>query len=360
MKKILILTTGFGEGHNAAARGVRDGLEKIAAGSVEIEMRDLLAETYPVWFKLISRTYLRIVDQFPQVWRAFYDYLEAKDDFDRELRKLTRLREQLGRVLKRFAADVVVSVFPPYPYVVDHVLGSERRCKNIAVITDSITVNEIWYRSGADYLCVPNVQSAEIVRAGGITPERIKIFGFPVSPKFAEINRHRQSPNGSQPRVLYMINAGTRRAPVLVKRLLDLEIDLTVTVGRNERLRRAVEAVAGKRKIDVVGWTNEMPRMMCASHLIIGKAGGAAVQETIAAACPMIINHIVSGQEEGNAVLIEKTNSGAVALSHDQVITEVQRAFANRAQQWHEWSGNISKLSRPHAALDIAEFLMSV
>src|SRR5206468_10608928 len=99
-----------------------------------------------------------------------------------------------------------------------------------AVITDSITVNEIWYRSGADYLCVPNVQSAEIVRAGGVTPERIKIFGFPVSPKFAEANRHRQSPNESNPRVLYMINAGTRRAPALVKRLLDLDIDLTVTV----------------------------------------------------------------------------------------------------------------------------------
>jgi len=30
------------------------------------------------------------------------------------------------------------------------------------------------------------------------------------------------------------------------------------------------------------------------------------------------------------------------------------------AKQWHEWAVIISKLSRPRAALDIAEFLMSL
>jgi processive 1,2-diacylglycerol beta-glucosyltransferase len=361
VKRILILTSGFGEGHNAAARGVRDGLAKVAGSAVEVEMRDLVAEAYPNWFKIVSKTYVAIVDHLPWTWGAFYDWLEEKDDFDRELWKFARLREQLARLVERFPADVIVSVFPPYPYVVDHVFGCKRSCNNVAIVTDSITVNEIWYRSHADYLCLPNEQSAEIVRAGGVTPERIKVFGFPVSPKFAEINEHRQSPGGSRPRLLYMINAGTRRAPALVKRLLDLDIDLTVTVGRNEQLRHAIEAVAaGNHQVDIVGWTDELPRMLCASHLLIGKAGGATVQETIAAACPMIINHIVSGQEEGNARLIEQTNSGVIARLHDDVIAQVQRAFANDAKQWREWTVNISKLSRPRAALDIAEFLLSL
>jgi len=74
----------------------------------------------------------------------------------------------------------------------------------------------------------------------------------------------------------------------------------------------------------------------------------------------MIINHVVSGQEEGNARLIVETNSGAIAFSNDEVFSEIQRTFANNAKQWHEWSTNISKLSRPRAALDIAEFLLSI
>ena len=160
--------------------------------------------------------------------------------------------------------------------------------------------------------------------------------------------------------MLYVINAGTSRAPDLVRKLLALDIQLTVTVGRNEKLRRAIEAAAGDRKIDIYGWTDEMPRLLCENHLLIGKAGGATVQETIAAACPMIINHVVSGQEEGNAQLIVETKSGVVALSNDEVFSQVQRAFANDAGEWREWAANISALSRPRASVEIAEFLLSI
>jgi len=58
--------------------------------------------------------------------------------------------------------------------------------------------------------------------------------------------------------------------------------------------------------------------------------------------------------------LIVETNSGAIALSNDEVVAQVQRAFANDAKQWREWSANISGLSRPRASLDIAEFLLSI
>ena len=108
MKRILILTTGFGEGHNAAARGVRAGLERIASDSVEIETHDLLAETYPSWFKLINRTYLTIVDRFPKIWGTFYDWLERKENYDRDLQKYARLRDRLEGVLERFQPDVAV------------------------------------------------------------------------------------------------------------------------------------------------------------------------------------------------------------------------------------------------------------
>jgi processive 1,2-diacylglycerol beta-glucosyltransferase len=228
-------------------------------------------------------------------------------------------------------------------------------------VTDSITVNKIWYRCAADYFLVPNEQSAAVLRAAQVSPEKIKIFGFPVSPKFADSTQDRQLPSAnSKPRVLYMIHAATRGAPELVQRLADLGVDLTVTIGRADRLRPAIETAAGDRNIKVLGWTNQVPRMLQASHLLIGKAGGATVQETIAAGCPMIINHVVAGQEEGNARLIVETNSGVVAHSPREVIAQVHRAFAGDAKQWREWAGNISKLSRPRAALDIAEFLMSL
>jgi processive 1,2-diacylglycerol beta-glucosyltransferase len=376
VKRILILTAGFGEGHNSAARGVRAGLARVAP-KVEVELRDLFPETFGAFNEIVRRTYLALINRWPKSWGYVYNWLDRKKDFDKRFQRFRGLKKNLGRLLDRFQPDVVVSTFPPYPYLLQQILGTNpesfRGCKNIAVVTDSITVNAIWYRSPADYFIVANEQSAAVVRKGGVPLEKIKIFGFPVSPRFADfvnqpprnltalssqVSQPATSP--SKPRVLYVINAGTRRAPDLVRKLLELNLRLTVTVGRDEKLRREIDRAASNRNVQIIGWTDEMPRLLCENHLLVGKAGGAMVQETIAAGCPMIINHVVSGQEEGNARLIVETNSGAIALSNDEVVAEVQRAFADEAKQWHEWSANISKLSRPRASLDIAEFLLSI
>ena len=359
MKRILILTAGFGEGHNSAARGVRAGLARVAP-KVEVELRDLFPETFGAFNEIVRRAYLTLINRWPKSCGYVYNWLDRKKDFDERFQRFRGLKKNLGRLLDRFQPDVVVSTFPPYPYLLQQILGAERRCKNIAVVTDSITINAIWYRSPADYFLVANEQSATVVRNGGVSAERIKVFGFPVSPRFADFTKDRQSPAEIRPRVLYVINAGTRHAPQLVRELLRLDIQLTVTVGRDGKLHRAVEKASADHKIDIFGWTDEMPRLLCGNHLLIGKAGGATVQETIAAGCPMIINHVVSGQEEGNARLIVETNSDAIAFSNDEVVAQVQRAFADDAKQWREWSVNISKLSRPRASLDIAEFLLSL
>jgi processive 1,2-diacylglycerol beta-glucosyltransferase len=369
VKRILILTAGYGEGHNAAARGVRDGLTRVAP-DVDVDLRDLFAETFGTFHQLVRKSYLGLINRWPRTWGYVYRWLDRKKDFDRSFARFVQTKKRLKNLLDAFQPDAVVSAFPAYPYLLNQVSGPNPRYKNVVVITDSITVNAIWYRSPADYFLVPNEPSADVVHAAGIAAERIKTFGFPVSPKFADLAHlsrrslakaeDRQAPSQTKPRVLYMINAGTRTAPEVVSRLLDLDIHLTVTVGHDEKLRRAIEIAVGDRKVDIVGWTDQMPRLLSESHLLIGKAGGATVQETIAASCPMIINHIVSGQEEGNARLIVETNSGVIARSPTEIVAQVQRAFADDAKQWREWSTNINKLSRPRASLDIAEFLLSI
>jgi len=360
-KRILILTAGFGEGHNSAARGVRDGLARVASDQATVELRDLFAEAYGPINELVRRSYLALVNSAPRAWGVVYRWLDRKTDYNAEFRRLARLKAQFAPVLDRFQPDIVVCSFPAYANVLQDILGTERACKCVVVVTDSITINASWYRSPADYFIVANEQSAGALRSGGVAPEKIRIFGFPVSPKFADFAEDRPLPStNSSRRVLYMIHAAKRGAPELVRQLTKLGLDLTVTIGRADELRSEIEAAADGHQIKIVGWTNELPRMMHDNHLLIGKAGGATVQETIAAKCPMIINHVVAGQEEGNARLIVETNSGLMAQSPREVVAQVQRAFDDGAKQWREWAANISKLSRPRAALDIAEFLMSL
>jgi len=364
-KRILILTASFGEGHNSAARGIRDGLARVAPEGTEVELRDLFAEAYGSINELVRKGYLALVNFAPGAWGAVYRWLERKKDFDTEFARFPRLKDHFAALLERFQPDVMTCTFPAYPNVLRQIQGAStdcsRPCKIVVVVTDSITINAVWYRCAADYFLVANEQSASVLRAAGIAAEKIKVFGFPVSPKFADSAGSNRvlPPSNSERRVLYMIHAATRGAPELAQRLADLGVDLTVTIGRADRLMPEIEAAVGDRA-KVVGWTEDLPRMLHESHLLIGKAGGATVQETIAAACPMVINYVVAGQEEGNARLIVETNSGVIANSPREVIAQVQRAFADDAKQWREWSANISRLSKPRAALDIAEFLLSI
>jgi processive 1,2-diacylglycerol beta-glucosyltransferase len=364
LKKILILTAGFGEGHNAAARGIREGLVHVALTEADVEPHDLFAETYGAFNDWARNSYLGIINRAPRTWSIVYNWIDRKKKFEGDFKLLFALKKQLAQLIARTKPAIIVSVYPAYAHLLDEILGPADggACKRIVVVTDSITVNSIWYRCSADYFLVANEQTAQVMRTAGVGSEKIKTLGFPVSAKFATLSSIAKPEPDSHPRVLYMINAGKAIAPEIVRRLVALpEIELTVTVGRDEKLRLALEGIrAASRPFEIIGWTEEMPRLLQSSHILIGKAGGAAVQETIAAGTPMIINLVVPGQEEGNARLIVETGSGAVATSPDAVAGEVQRAFANNEHLWREWFANIRQLGRPNASLDIARFIVSL
>src|SRR5205814_10392295 len=91
-KRILILTASFGEGHNSAARGVRDGLARLAPEGVEVELHDLFAEAYGVVNELVRKSYLGLVNFAPRTWGVVYRWLDRKTEFDTEFVRFQRLK----------------------------------------------------------------------------------------------------------------------------------------------------------------------------------------------------------------------------------------------------------------------------
>jgi len=366
LKKILILTAGFGEGHNSAARGLRAGLAQIGSGQVQVELHDLFSDTYGHANAWVRESYLGLINHLPRAWAAVYRRLDRQKSYKANIRPFFTLKKEFRRLLGRFEPDVIVSVYPAYPHMLDEMLGPVGRAcgKRVVVITDSLSVNAIWYRCSADYFLLPNERSAAVLHAAGISPARTRTFGFPVSPEFAEPGVFRAPPSATAGRrVLYLINSRKSSAPELAQRLAAVAgIQLTVAFGRDRRLRKTIENIRnlGLRPFQTVGWSEELPRLLRSTHLLISKAGGATVQEAFAAGCPMVVNHVIPGQEEGNARYLVERNCGLVAPTDDAVIAAVRAAFANDAARWREWSKNIAEESKPAASLESARFLLSL
>ena len=361
MKKILILTAGFGEGHNSAARGIRDALTQISPES-SVKCRDLFAEAFGVLNEIVRRAYVFGINRAPHIWSDIYSWIDQYPDFHRGLRWFSRARARLAQIVEHDRPDIIVSVFMPYAHFLDELYGPANGSnpRRIVCVTDSITINSIWYRCSSDYFLLANEQTADAVANAGVDRALLRVFGFPVSPRFAELPVRSSGPPW---RILQMINAGHGLAVGLTPWLVRIpNTQLTVTVGRDEKLQRKVEVTrdASAQKFTIIGWTTELPQLLASHHILVSKAGGATVQETIAAACPIIINQIVPGQEEGNAQLITQTNSGAVALTNDEVMATLTRAFADDGSLLREWSANIAKISRPAASLEIAKFLLNL
>jgi len=362
MKKILILTAGFGDGHNAAARNLRDAIE-LADEDARAETLDLFADSYGAFNTLARKTYLGMVAYAPKLWGQFYSLME-NPFVEKQLGSFTRLQATLEKVLAEAQPDCVVSTYPIYGHVLKKIYANhhERPFRFVTVITDSTSINTAWFRAPADYFCVADETTANTLLKGGIPEAQIKVMGFPVSPTFATNPNDLPQPIADEPRrVLYVINTGKKKAGKAIDRLLEIDdVHLTITAGRDPELRsKLIERTRDmEHRVKVLGWTNQMPELMMSHHLVISKAGGATVQEAIAAHCPMIVNQVIPGQEEGNAELIQKFNIGAVVEKNREVAEAVEMAFEKKATLWNEWRKNLKKISRPDAATKIAELIL--
>jgi processive 1,2-diacylglycerol beta-glucosyltransferase len=364
MKKILILTAGFGDGHNAAARNVREAIE-LATDEAKVEVVDLFESTYGVLNSLLKQTYQGLVRYAPVVWSGVFSILDNPSLFRRQMDSMGKLREALVALLQSTEPDVVVSTYPVYGHLIQDIFRdhAERPFRFLTIVTDSISVCSAWYRAPSDLFLVANQPTAKVLLEAGVAKDRVRALGFPVSPLFAQDQPAAlPAPQGSERRkVLYVINTGKAKAGKSIERLLKIpDLDLTITVGRDASLKAKLTERLRKYsgRVALYGWTNQMPRLLMSHHLVIGKAGGATVQEAIAARCPMIVNQVIPGQEEGNARLLEALDIGAVAESDKDVRDLVEEAFAHKARLWQQWRDNLHKVSRPDAALRIAELVL--
>jgi processive 1,2-diacylglycerol beta-glucosyltransferase len=362
--RILITTAAYGEGHNAAARALATAFNDEAPGTAVVV--DVFALTHPRLNEVVRRVYLAAINGTPRLWKLIYALMDRPSFMKVGAMLMGAQSRMLEKVIARERPDAICSTFPAYAALLQK-LAREGRLSipHFNVVTDSISINSVWWRPGCDGWFVPNEDSAEVMRAAGVDPARLHVTGFPVTPYFRKNEGIVTRPaltRGAAPRVLYIINSGTQNAEETARLLLAEDAwEVTCTVGRDETLRGTLKAVAGKRRLraDILGWTDQIPKLLMTHHVVVSKAGGATTQEAIAARCPMIVNQVVPGQEEGNCELLLRHGAGALATTPQSVIATLRGAFADSGLGWHAWRGALEPMARPDAARTIAAFVQA-
>lgn len=358
--RILVLTAGFGEGHNSAARALRQAIDEHAPEAAA-ELIDVFALRAPRFNAIARSAYVRLINGAPRLWSGIYRWLDHPGRAPLAFRSLAGHRRLLEAVLADRKPGALCSTYPAYSWLIEPLRRNGRmQCPLFTVVTDAITIHSLWYRAASDAWFVTDGDSAAFLAGRGIPDERIRVSGFPISPAFADRTAELVPPDprgATAKRVLFMINSGRSRALETARALLgQAGWHITFTTGRDARLRNEIERLASgaPASAEVVGWTERIPELLMTHHLVVSKAGGATTQEAVNAHCPLIINQVVPGQEEGNCELIRRIDAGAVALSPGAIVAAIQSAFSNDAARWRRWRANLQSHARPSAARTIA------
>lgn len=148
LPRILIVTAGYGEGHNSAARGVRDAL----AGRAEVRVTDLCAEAMPRMFRLTRAAYLWTISRMPRLWKWMYEVSDRRNMAEKPVRGIAPVERLLERLLREWKPDAVVCTYMVYPYMLDSLASrTGRAVPYLTVVTDSFVIN--------NHGCVPSPPS---------------------------------------------------------------------------------------------------------------------------------------------------------------------------------------------------------
>lgn len=351
----------MGEGHNTAARNIRNAIAASAANSAEVLVVDPYTRTNPVVNRLIQRGYSAAINNYPRLWKIVFSMLSRPAVIEGMSPLLAQLTRAVHDLIREFQPHVIASTYPVFGYVMQKInaANTSPAVPFFMVITDSTMINQTWYHYPCDGAIVADDPTAEVLRRGGVPHEKIHTLGFPVGLEFEDFIPA-PPPRAGGWNLLFFPGGPQERAIATLELLATLDgVSVSVITGRRTDTHAALAKAGLPHRGNLIGWTDKMPALMGSHHLFIGKAGGATVQEAIAAQIPFIVSHIVPGQEEGNIALIQQSAIGALASqSPDHVLHLVKGAMANDAGLWRTWRKNLLHIQKPSASRKIADFLL--
>ena len=359
--RILIVTAAFGEGHNSAARNMALALN---AMGVVTQVSDPCMLGTPRVTHAVACAYRYCITHFPRIWAAIY---RSTDRFDFSTSRSPVMRgpeNAMEALIAEFQPDAIISTFPVYPYFLPGIFEKTgKKLPVFTIITDSIEINAAWLRVPTDFWLVTDPATREGMIRKGLPAEKIIDTGFPVNPCFSKLSPIESSDPCNPFRILYFPTAKLKLLQGHCRALLDASPAVTVTMvlGRNVRLlyqhaREIQKAYPGR--VRLIGWTRKVPQLLNRHHLVVGKAGGATSHEAIAARCPMLIHHLVPGQEEGNLRLLEAIGAGHLAETPQALGAAITDLLSDHATGWRAMKNALIRHGRNAGAIAAAKFIL--
>ena len=367
-KKILFLMSDTGGGHRSAAEAIAEGLEHIGPGEFDLQLFDFIADGTPFPLNHAGQLYRPAVNYSGALWGWFWQM----SDHQRRMEFFLDLfipwaRCRLVRLLRRTMPQAVVSVHSLSNHLaVQAATRLDNPIPVITVVTDLVRTHVSWFCPNVDLCIVPSEAARQRGLACGLSPEKIKVIGLPVSLKCEQAMGEKSELKeklGLRPDLPAVLLVGGGEGMGKVFRIArtvaeaNLPTQLLIVTGRNPSLRRRLESVDWEIPTTVFGFVDNMPELMAASEVIITKAGPGTISEAITCRLPMIISGAIPYQEDLNVTHVVENRVGQLAEEPREIAKLLQEWLQPGNEKPSRMARNACRLARPEASLEIARLI---
>ena len=363
-RKAFILYSTADSGHCMAAMSLAKSF-KIKEPSLEIILINALEFISPTFENFAHGLYIWFIKNS----RKIHDSLWGNQLFYRKANPIKKiLLAPTYRKFKKYYDEhkpCVVICTQVVPCAVFSAIRKKSReaFKLYAVITD-YDVHPFWLMDNVDGYFVATDEMKDKLISNDIPADKIIVSGIPIDPKFSTAATLIKKElvlghNFAVPRILLMAGSmGVGPLDIIASELdkLDLNFELQIVCGKNKRLKKKLDKRSAnfKHKVEIYGFLDDIITLMLLANLLITKPGGLTSSEALALGLPMIIYSSVGGQESRNLEYLQNQE----AIYRVKKIKDIRvtvRNFLDDNNFSQKIISNAKKISRPNAALDIAE-----
>lgn len=333
--KVLVFSVSIGDGHDSVAKSLSECLLEIAPDS-EIRVVDTFQYINSVLHKVVVGSYMETLRFTPRVWGYLYDQAEeglGLVDLGQILSKV--LSPRLEQLLKEFQPDLIITTHA-FPTGMLSVLKKKRNIAtpHVAVVTD-FHVHPFWINPGVDHYFIPAEDLAYPLVQAGVESSKISAVGIPIRSQFCQQLDQQEAKAelglGPLPTILVMGGGlGMGRLELISQAIVQAqEFQVIVITGKNKRLYSALNNL-NNPFLKVLGYVDNMAKVMTAADIIISKPGGVTTAEVLAMKKPLVIYSSLPGQEDRNTCYLLNKGAAIKVRKLEQLIPEIRNLWQNK------------------------------
>ena len=375
MKKIMVFYASYGGGHFSAAKSIKSFLDENYK-DLEVELVDCMKYVNKIFNKVSTRAYTEMARKAPKLWGKVY--YRSKKGFIAGLSKGSNklMSFKLLKLINEFNPDIIVSTHPFGSQMVSHLKRKGKtNCKLATILTD-FEFHEQWLvgHKHTELFFVSNDDMKSTLVNNGVDQNKIHVTGIPFSNRFLEnfnkLEIFKMFDLDPNKKVILFFGGGEygfgKEKTIHFLRSLILsarDYQIIAIAGKNEKMKLAFEEVVEQiqctNRVKVLPFTDKVPELMHISSVVVSKPGGLTTTESLVSGLPMIIINPLPGQEEENALFLEKYNVGIRIRSYDSPEVKLTEIFNNptRIENMRE---STKTLAKPNSTKEICDCIVNL